>query len=133
MADKQKTPFSKIKILDYSILFLLAIFLFVLVIDYGFLKLNESPYYKTLKEISEPIFWLLIFLFILDLYIKYKKTRDLMIFIKKHWFDIVTLCLIPIFSGMKFAKLMVKVLKQLKILKTGTKFIHKLKKSLKTI
>lgn len=119
---------TKAKIIDYSILVLLSLFLFILLVDYGLLKLDENHYFKKLKDFSEPILWTLIALFVLDLYVKSRKYDSWKEFFKKHWFDIVTICLIPVFSAMKIVKLLIKLLKQLKILKTIVKLIYKIKK-----
>jgi len=117
-----------IKILDYSIFVLILIFSILLLIDYEFLKIVDPFQLVNIKKATEIILWILVSLFVLDLYLKYRKAENWKVFFKKNWFDIVTLALIPIFSTMKVLKIMVQLVKKMKILKMFTKIIHKSKK-----
>ena len=117
-----------IKILDYSIFVLILIFSILLLIDYEFLKISDHSQLENIKKIIEIILWILASLFILDLSLKYRKAENWRVFLKKNWFDIITLALIPIFSTMKMLKIVIPLVKKLKILKMFTKIIYKSKK-----
>jgi len=107
---------------------LILIFSILLLIDYEFLKIVDPFQLVNIKKATEIILWILVSSFILDLYLKYRKAENWKVFLKKNWFDIVALALIPIFSTMKVLKIMVQLVKKLKILKMFTKIIHKSKK-----
>ena len=97
--------------------------------------------YKTLG-LQEPIFetsdewklffnfltWKIIGLLVLDIGLKYNKTRDPKKFLKKYWIDIAMLALIPVFSAFKFLKIGISLFKKLKTAKMGIKGIYKTKK-----
>ena len=117
-----------IKILDYSIFVLILIFSILLLIDYGFLKISDHSQLENIKKTTEIILGILVSLFILDLSLKYRKSENWRVFLKKNWFDIITLALIPIFSTMKMLKIVIPLVKKLKILKMFTKIIYKSKK-----
>jgi len=110
---------------------LIVVFSIILLIEYEFLKIFDKFQLKEIKQISEIVFVILVSLFILDLFLKYRKAENWRIFIKKNWFDVITLALIPVFSTVKILKIMVPLLKKLKILKMLTKIIYKSKKLLK--
>lgn len=117
-----------IKILDYSIFVLIIIFSILLLIDYEFLKISDHSQLENIKKITEIILWILVSLFILDLSLKYHEAENWRVFLKKNWFDIITLALIPIFSTLKILKMVIPLVKKLKILKMVTKIIYKSKK-----
>lgn len=74
------------------------------------------------------IFWGIVALLALELVLIYAKTRDSRKFFRKHWLDIVMLVLMPVFVVFKLLKITIKILKQLKVAKTGFKLVQKLKK-----
>lgn len=117
-----------VKILDYLIFVLIVIFSILLLFEYGFLPLSDHSQLEIIKKTNEIILAFLIFLFIFDLYLKYKKAENWRVFLKKNWFDLVTLALIPVFSTLKILKIAVSLVKQLKIVKMFSKIIYKSKK-----
>lgn len=119
------------KLLDFSILVIVTIFFVgVLAFDYSIFGLSEPlifiPY--EWKFFFDVLLWPLVSLLIIDLALKYKKTKNPKKFIKKYWIDIVMLILIPIFSAFKSLKIGIKIVKQLKTAKMGAKAAHKSKK-----
>ena len=119
------------KLLDFSILVIVTIFFVgVLAFDYSIFGLSEPlifiPY--EWKFFFDVLIWPLVSLLIIDLALKYKKTKNPKKFIKKYWIDIVMLILIPIFSAFKSLKIGIKIVKQLKTAKMGAKAAHKSKK-----
>ena len=80
------------------------------------------------KEFFEFLIWPILTLLILDLILKYRKINNPKKFVKKHWSDILMLMLIPIFSILKFLKIGLSVIKQLKTIKMSAKIFHKTKK-----
>ncbi|NJK78294.1 MAG: hypothetical protein HC944_06290 [Nanoarchaeota archaeon] len=120
-----------IKILDYTIFILVIVLSVLLLIDYEFIKTSDSFVLDTIKKTSDIVLIVLVSLFTVDLFLKYRKSKNWKVFLKKNWFDIITLVLIPIFSMVKILKIMVSLIKKLKILKMFTKIIHKSKKLLK--
>ncbi|MGD8708544.1 MAG: hypothetical protein PVI88_07685 [Nitrosopumilaceae archaeon] len=117
--------------MDFSILVIVTIFFVgVLAFDYPIFGLSEPliliPY--EWKFFFDVLIWPLVSLLIIDLALKYKKTKNPKKFIKKYWIDIVMLILIPIFSAFKSLKIGIKIVKQLKTAKMGAKAAHKSKK-----
>ena len=66
----------------------------------------------------------------IDIWIKYHKVGQPKIFIRRYWLDILMLVLWPVFAGLKFAKISVKVVKGLKLIKSGYKAVKAAKNSL---
>jgi len=119
------------KILDLTILVITTIFFIgILAFDYPIFGLSEPliliPY--EWKFFFDIMIWLLVSLLIIDLTLKYKKTKNPKKFIKKYWIDILMLILIPIFSVFKSLKIGLSIVKQLKTAKMGAKIAHKTKK-----
>lgn len=119
------------KILDLTILVIATIFFIgILAFDYSIFGLSEPliliPY--EWKFFFDIMIWLLVSLLIIDLTLKYKKTKDPKKFIKKYWIDILMLILIPVFSVFKSLKIGLSIVKQLKTAKMGAKIAHKTKK-----
>jgi hypothetical protein len=61
--------------------------------------------------------------------VAYLEIRNTKHFIKKYWLEIIMLVLMPIFVGFKILKITIKIIKQIKIMKTGFKLFKKIKKS----
>jgi lysylphosphatidylglycerol synthetase-like protein (DUF2156 family) len=119
------------KILDLIILVLVALFFIgLLAFEYHSLGLENPilPIPDEFKEFFEFLIWPILALLTLDLILKYRKIKNAKKFVKKHWFDIVMLVLIPVFSIFKFLKVGVSVVKKLKTIKMGAKIFHKTKK-----
>lgn len=119
------------KILDLTILVIATTFFIgILAFDYSIFGLSEPliliPY--EWKFFFDIMIWLLVSLLIIDLTLKYKKTKDPKKFIKKYWIDILMLILIPVFSVFKSLKIGLSIVKQLKTAKMGAKIAHKTKK-----
>ena len=119
------------KILDLIILTLTSLFFIgLLAFEYHSFGLKNPilPIHDEFKEFFEFLIWPILTLLALDLILKYRKTKNLKKFVKKHWIDILMLVLIPIFSIFKFLKIGLSVIKQLKTVKMGAKIFHKTKK-----
>lgn len=97
-------------------------------IDYEFIKIYDTFTIEIIKKISDIVLMTLVILFTVDLFLKYRKSKNWKDFLKKNWFDIITLALIPVFSIVKILKIMVSLIKKLKMLKMITKIIYKTKK-----
>ncbi|MDH3610846.1 MAG: hypothetical protein OEM79_03690 [Nitrosopumilus sp.] len=117
--------------MDFTILVIVTIFFVgVLAFDYSIFGLSEPLIFipNEWKFFFDVLLWPLVSLLIIDLALKYKKTKNPKKFIKKYWIDIVMLILIPIFSAFKSLKIGIKIVKQLKTAKMGAKAAHKSKK-----
>lgn len=119
---------------DVTVMALLAAF-FV-----GYVNLHSEvigieqffPMPEPAKEFWEVFSWIIFAALVADLYLKFRKVNDPKVFIKKHWLDVAMLALIPVFAGFKIAKLSVKVVKGMKMTKSGFKVFHSAKKMRKT-
>ncbi len=119
------------KILDIIILVFASLFFIgLLAFEYHSFGLKNPilPIPDQFKEFFEFLIWPILTLLILDLIFKYRKINNPKKFIKKHWSDILMLVLIPVFSILKFLKIGLSVIKQLKTIKMGAKIFHKTKK-----
>lgn len=119
------------KIIDLVLLALVVLyFIGLLAFEYHSFGL-ESPILQIpieFKAYFEGLIWPIVALLIFDLILKYRKINDPKKFVKKHWFDIFMLALIPVFSIFKFLKIGLSVIKKLKSVKMGVKIFHKTKK-----
>ena len=119
------------KILDIIILVFTSLFFIgLLAFEYHSFVLENPilPIPDQFKEFFEFLIWPILTLLILDLIFKYRKIKNTKKFVKKHWSDILMLVLIPVFSILKFLKIGLSVIKQLKTIKMGAKIFHKTKK-----
>lgn len=119
------------KILDLMILALTSLFFIgLLAFEYHVFGLENPilPIPDQFKEFFEFLIWPILILLTFDLILKYRKINNLKKFVKKHWSDILMLVLIPVFSILKFLKIGLSVIKQLKTIKMGAKIFHKTKK-----
>lgn len=119
--------------LEYSILFLVVFYFVVLFFsEYKVLGLEypivEIP--QQLKQINETILYVMLSLLSFELLLKYMKIRDWKIFLKKYWFDVAMVILIPVFSGIKIIKAL-KIAKKAKVAKYGFKAVDKTQKKIK--
>lgn len=89
---------------------------------------DPIPVTKEVEEFWQSFTWVVFGVLALDIYLKYRKIRDLKLFLKKHWLDILMLCLLPLFAGFKIAKMSVKVVKGLKMAKSGFKAAQRARK-----
>lgn len=92
------------------------------------LSQDPVPVSKEVEEFWEYFTWIVFGVLALDIYLKYRKIRDLRLFLKKHWLDILMLCLLPLFAGFKVAKMSVKIVKGLKMAKSGFKAAQRARK-----
>lgn len=79
------------------------------------------PVGKEVEEVWEWLAWIVFAALAVDIYLKYRKVRNLKEFVKKHWLDIAMLALMPLFAGFKIAKISVKLVKGAKMTKSGFK------------
>ena len=113
---------------------LIVVFFVILVnIEYSALGLSEPffPVTEQVKTFNDAIFWIIVGLLGLELVVAYLEIRDAKYFLKKYWLEIILLVLMPIFVGFKALKITIKIVKQIKVSKTGFKIFQKLKKSKK--
>ena len=113
---------------------LIVVFFVVLInIEYTALGMSEPffPVTESLKTFNDVIFWIIVVLLGLELVVAYLEIRDAKYFLKKYWLEIILLVLMPVFVGFKALKITIKIVKQIKVSKTGFKIFQKLKKSKK--
>ncbi len=89
---------------------------------------DPVPVTEEVEEFWEYFAWAVFAVLAFDIYLKYRKVRDPKLFLKKHWLDIVMLCMMPLFAGFKVAKMSIKLVKGLKMAKSGFKAAHGAKK-----
>jgi len=90
------------------------------------------PVSKEIEEFWEAFSWIIFAALVADIALKYSKINDPKTFMKKHWLDVAMLLLIPVFAGFKIAKVSIKLVKSLKMTKSGFKVVHSAKKVKKT-
>jgi len=116
--------------LEYLILSLVFFYFIVLFFsEYKTLGL-ETPIIEIpqqLKQINEIVLYAMLGLLSFELLLKYMKIRDWKLFLKKYWFDVVMVILIPVFSGIKILKAL-KITKKIKVAKYGFKAADKSRK-----
>lgn len=113
---------------------LIVVFFVILInIEYSALGLSEPffPVTDQVKTFNDVIFWVIVGLLGLELVVAYLEIRDAKYFLKKYWLEIILLVLMPVFVGFKALKITIKIVKQIKVSKTGFKIFQKLKKSKK--
>ena len=86
------------------------------------------PTSEGVEQYWEVFSWLIFGMLAFDVYVKYRKVGNAKYFLKKHWLEIAMLALIPIFAGLKIAKLSINVVKAMKMSKSGFKVAHGAKK-----
>lgn len=119
------------KIIDYAVLVLLAFFLVgFFAFDWKLLGLDNPiiPLPETIEKYWEASPWAIFILLCIDVCLKYNKIRNWRIFVRKHWLDLLMLALIPFISVLKIMNVSLKLFKGMKMIKSGFKFIHKIKK-----
>ena len=113
---------------------LILILLFGLVnIEHKALGINDSLFEITeqVKIFFDIVFWIVVVFLLLELIIAYIEIRDTKLFLKKYWLEIILLVFMPVFVGFKALKISLKILKQIKVSKTGFKIFQKLWKKSK--
>lgn len=82
-------------------------------IHYELVGLREQPILtgKEVEEFWEALTWGVFAALALDAYLKYRKAGDFAKFARKHWLDLLTLALVPLFAGFKIANMSVKLVK----------------------
>lgn len=86
------------------------------------------PTSESVEQYWEVFSWLIFGMLAFDVYLKYRKAGNAKFFFKKHWLEIAMLALIPVFAGLKIAKISIKVVKAMKMSKSGFKVAHGAKK-----
>lgn len=89
---------------------------------------SPLPFSKQVEEFWNVLEWIVFGGIALDVYVKYRKVGEPRIFLRKHWLDLLMLVLWPVFVGLKLAKISVKLVKGLKITKSGYKALKAAKK-----
>lgn len=119
------------KILDVIVLVLIVVYS----IEYLNIHYDQFGLHEKILSISPEIehnwdvlLWIIFGIMSLDVYLKYKKTGNWKIFLKKYWLEVIMLVLIPVFSAFKIIKFAVKIVKTLKMTKSGFKVVHLTKK-----
>jgi len=118
--------------LSFSTFTLILIFFFGLInIEHTALGISEPlfPITEEIKTIFDIIFWIIVILLILELVVAYLEIKNPKKFVRKYWLEIILLVLMPVFVGFKAMKISLKLVKQIKISKTGFKIFQKFKKS----
>ena len=127
-------PQSFKKSLSFVTFSLILIFFFGLVnIEHLALGMSE-PFFKItdqVKVLFDIIFWIIVGLLGLELVVAYLEIRNAKTFVRKYWLELILLVLMPVFMGFKMLKISMKIVKQIKVSKTGFKIFQKLKKSKK--
>jgi len=118
--------------LEYLVLSLVIFYFIVLFFsEYKTLGL-ETPIIEIpqqLKQINEVVLYVMLGLLSFELLLKYMKIRDWKLFLKKYWFDVIMVILIPVFSGIKILKAL-KIIKKIKVAKYGFKAADKSRKKI---
>ena len=110
------------------------IFFFGLInIEHTALGISEPlfPITEEIKTMFDVIFWIIVILLVLELAVAYLEIRNPKKFVRKYWLEIILLVLMPVFVGFKAMKISLKLVKQIKVSKTGFKIFQKFKKSKK--
>ena len=122
---------NKEKVLNITVLiFILIYFIGLLSLEHKSFGLEHSPLplKPWMKKPLKDLIWVIFVLYAVDLSLKYNQIKNSKKFVKKHWWDISLLLLIPIFSKIKLFKLAPKVIKKLNTLKTSHKVVRKTRK-----
>jgi hypothetical protein len=90
------------------------------------------PVPEQLEEFWDLFMWIIFAMLAFDIYLKYRKVGNARLFLKKHWLEVTMLAMIPLFSGLKIAKISIKLVKGLKMMKSGFKVAHGANKISKT-
>lgn len=117
--------------LSYSTFTLILIFFFGLInIEHAALGISEPLFLITeeIKMIFDLVFWIIVILLGLELVVAYLEIRNPKKFVRKYWLEIILLVLMPVFAGFKAMKITLKLVKQIKVSKTGFKIFQKFKK-----
>lgn len=120
--------------LSFSTFTLILIFFFGLInIEHTALGISEPlfPITEEIKSVFDVIFWIIVILLVLELVVAYLEIRNPEKFVRKYWLEIILLVLMPVFVGFKAMKISLKLVKQIKVSKTGFKIFQKFKKSKK--
>ncbi|MHA7647527.1 hypothetical protein [Nitrosopumilus sp. S4] len=115
-------------------------FTLILVLFFGLINIEHSalgipePLFKITEQVKiffDVLFWIIVGLLILELLVAYLEIRNTKSFIRKYWLEIILLVFMPVFVGFKVLKISFKILKQIKVSKTGFKIFQKLSKKSK--
>jgi hypothetical protein len=109
------------KIIDIIVMVLLNILLISLLSSNKLLF--KEPLINIPSLFIDIIQFTILPLLILDIFLKYKKVKDVRLFLKKHYLDLIMLVLFPIFVMFKFIKLTLKLYKIVSISKISKTFL----------
>ena len=114
------------RVLGIVIFSLIVIFLFGLVnVEHASLGIPEPMFIITeqIEIIFDTIFWIIIGLFILELFLIYLGVRNLRLFARIYWLEIVLLGGMLVFGGFEILNLSLPILDKIKISKTAFKIL----------
>ena len=114
------------KILGIAIFSLILVFFFGLVnVEHASLGIPEPmfPITEQIEKIFDAIFWIIIGLFILELFLVYLGVRNLRLFARIYWLEIVLLGLMLVFGGFEILNVSLAILDKIKISKTAFKIL----------
>ena len=120
--------------LSFATFTLILILFFGLInIEHKALGINEPLFEITdnVKVFFDIVFWIVVGFLLLELVLAYLEIRNTKLFLKKYWLEIILLVFMPVFIGFKALKISFKILKQIKVSKTGFKVFQKLWKKSK--
>jgi hypothetical protein len=114
------------KAYDASLMALLVIFFA------GYINIHSElvglPHFLPISDEIENFWdaftWIIFGMLAFDVYLKYRNAADPHTFLKKHWLEVAMLAMIPVFAGLKVAKISIKLVKGLKMMKSGLKVAH---------
>ncbi|WP_182128840.1 hypothetical protein [Nitrosopumilus sp. b3] len=114
------------KRLSFIIFTLILVFLFGLVnIEHTSLGIPEPlfPISEETEIVFDIVFWIAVGLFVIELTIAYLEIRNLQIFLRKNWLEIILLSLMFVFGGFELLRISLPTLDQIKISKTSFKLL----------
>ena len=114
------------KILGIAIFSLILVFFFGLVnVEHDSLGIPEPmfPITEQNEIIFDTIFWIIIGLFILELFLIYLGVRNLKLFARIYWLEIVLLGGMLVFGGFEILNVSLALLDKIKISKTAFKIL----------
>ena len=112
------------KILEYTIFALSAVYFVALMLfdthTMGSHDILQKPPHYDLY--FDGLLWAIFIVMIPDIFIKYVKSENWKVFLKKNWIDVLFFVMIPLFAGLRILKVL-QLLRHLKTAKTAKSFL----------